>query len=146
MAKAAEQNADLARGLIGNVSTPMVRGELIRMARRNRLAGLAPTDHAVLAELADGATWEEVADALCLDVDAARRIYEPTWQEWRDATPEEAADLGDFGIGLNGDPDLEGTAATIDQWWRRHAEPWETVDENPVSRLLVDGETPARDR
>lgn len=148
LAVAARETADLGRGVVGDVSTPMRRGERIRAARRIRLLSLAVLDRAVLAELSEGATWAEVGDAVGgLDAEEARRRYESTWREWLD--PDQVSgDFGDFTVGLRGDPDLEGTAWELDRWWVRHAEPWETLDldtpPTPVGQVLVDGQ-PATD-
>lgn len=147
LAVAARELADLARGIVGDVSTPMLRGERIRSARRLRMHTWTLVDRAVLSELADGATWDEVAAALGIPLEEAQRRYAQTWVQWRAGHTDGDDDFGDFGVGLRGDLDLEGTAEALDQWWRRHAEPWEAADQqNPVAKVLVDGETAPRDR
>lgn len=137
--------SDLGRGMVGDVSTPMAPGELIRKARRPRLASLTLVDRAVLAELSQGTSWDVIAAALCKPVEEARRIYEPTWAAWLAGDFDDDADFGDFGIGLRGDLDLEGTAQSLDQWYNRHSEPWDSpyVHRDPVSQVLVDGEPQA---
>lgn len=148
LAVAARDSADLARGLVGDVSTPMVAGELIRKARRVRREALAIVDRAVLVELATGASWAQVAEAAGLPEDDVRRIYGPSWAAWADGDPQEHADVSEQGVGLLGDSDLAGTAHSIDMWWRRHAEPWEDTDNpvGPVVRGLVDGQASPGDR
>ena len=152
LAVAGREAADLGRGIVGDISTRMPPGERIRKARRLRMLGLTATDRAVLAELSEGASWGVVADALGLTVGEARVRYEPTWQAWLSTKPDaEDDDFGDYSLGLRGDLDMAGTAESLDSWWVRHAEPWETLDlENlpaPVSQVLVDGgEAAAGDR
>lgn len=147
LAVAARELADLARGVVGDVSTPMVTGERIRAARRVRMQTWTLLDRAVLAELSDGATWVDVAQALGVPAEEAERRYAQTWAEWSAGRADDGDDFGDFGIGLRGDLDLEGTAESLDQWWRRHSEPWEaSTNATPVGRVLVDGETSPRDR
>jgi hypothetical protein len=145
LAVAARESADLSRGIVGDVSTPMRPGERVKKARRVRLMSLAIVDRAVLAELTDGATWEQVGDALGIDCDEARRRYEPTWRQWVEGDYDDDADFGDFGVGLRGDLDLPGTADALDSWWLRHAEPWETALDAPVMQVLVDGEAAPSD-
>lgn len=148
LAVASRDTADLARGLVGDVSTPMVTGELIRKARRMQREAIAAKDRAVLVELSQGATWNEVADALGLPVADALRVYGDTWEAWKDGEWAESLDSGDQGVGLIGDTDLAGTAHSIDMWWRRHAEPWEgdATGPGPVVRALVDGQATPGDR
>lgn len=147
-AVAGRELADLGRGAVGDVSTPMPPGALIRKARRPRLVSLTLVDRAVLAELSQGTSWEVVADALGLDLDAAIRRYGPVWDQWSNGDlDDDAADFGDHGLGLRGDLDAEGTADSLDQWYRRHAEPWEDHAESaPVAQVLVDGEASPGDR
>lgn len=148
LAVALRDTADLARGLVGDVSTPMVTGELIRKARRVRRDALAVVDRAVLVELANGASWAEVADAVGLDVEDALRVYGDTLEAWL-AAEQDALDDGDQGVGLIGDQDLPGTAHSLDQWWRRHADPWDVpagIEGYPVARSLVDGQASPGDR
>jgi hypothetical protein len=136
LAATARELADKARNIVGNVSTPMLPGERIRSARRVRLEALALVDRAVLAELADGATWDEVAEALSMTPTQAKTIHAPAWELWQNGGDADELDFGDHGVGLPGDPDLAGTAATLDQWWRRHADPWETTDDMPVTHAM----------
>jgi hypothetical protein len=124
--------------MVGDLSTPMRRGERIRNARRLRLLSISVLDRAVLTELADGADWDEVAFALGLEVAEARRRYAPVWDQWQ-AGEFEAEDFGDFGIGLTGDLDAAGTAEALDAWWQRHSEPWEQAPEGitPVTTAIT---------
>lgn len=139
LAVAAQQSADAARGVIGDVSTPMPPGQRIRKARRVRLTSLTVVDRAVLAELSEGASWGVVADALGVTVTEAERRYGPTWNVWVNGDNSDAPAAGEYSVGLGGDPDMAGTAEALDQWWRRHAEPYETVKQTPVSDVLAEG-------
>lgn len=131
--------ADLARGILGDLSTPMLPGERIRAARAMRMKLWNLVDLAVLTELADGATWDEVADAMGIDREEAQRRYAATWVQWQHGVTDLELDLSED-IGHRGDLDLPGTAASLDQWFRRHAEPWDVVDGTaPVSTVLVQG-------
>lgn len=146
LAVAGRECADLSRGVVGDVSTPMVPGERIRKARRVRLMSLSVVDRAVLTELSEGATWEVVADALGMSVAEAERVHGPTWRRWLAGDLDDEADFGDYGVGLRGDLDLAGTAESLDAWHHRHREPWDGDDaERPVARVLVDGKHPAAD-
>jgi hypothetical protein len=114
----------------------MRRGERIRNARRLRLLAMSVLDRAVLTELADGASWDEVAFALGLDVAEAQRRYVPVWEQWQEG--DDDFDFGDFSVGLSGDLDLAGTAEALDSWWQRHSEPWETPEGvTPVTTAIT---------
>lgn len=138
-ASAAREVSDYARGLVGDTATPMLPGERIRAARRLRVAAATALDRAVLIELVDGTSWLEVADSLGLSEQTTRDRYGPTVTRWLQDQPP-AIDLavyGDFTTGMTVDPDPAGTAASIDAWYRRHAEPWEQPESQPVSRALL---------
>lgn len=138
MAVAGREAADWARGTVRDVATPMLPGERIRQWRRLRAMALTGLDRAVLVELLEGSTWDQVADALGLPVGETRRRYEETFALWCEELPPTAMDatiFGDFTTGLRQDPDPEGTARALDSWAARHAEPWEAVEE-PVTRSL----------
>lgn len=140
MAVAARENADYARGLVGDISTPMLPGERIRAARRLRVLALTVLDRAVLIERAAGCSWEEIARALGLSVDETRARYEETWQVWcAEAAPAgvDARVQGEHGLGLRFDEDPQGTAEMLDAWYMRHAEPWDDApSEAPCVRAL----------
>lgn len=141
LAVAGQEAADLARGIVGDVSTPMRPGERIRSARRARMLSLTLVDRAVLAELSEGATWETVGEALGVTADEAERRYRLTWDQWQAGDWDDELDFGDHTVGLRGDADLEGTAQSLDSWWNRHKEPWESRGfDQPVLQVLVDGE------
>ncbi|MEQ7008449.1 hypothetical protein ABN028_19945 [Actinopolymorpha sp. B17G11] len=134
--------ADHAHGLVVDVASPRLPGELIRKVRRElRMPTLTALDRAVLVELAEGATWEQVADALALTVEETRARYEKTARMWSEGQPVDRMNValfGDHAVGLLHDQDPRGTAESLDAWWRRHAEPWDDVDDRPVTRLLDD--------
>lgn len=140
LAVAGSEIADMGRGVVGDVSVQMRPGERIKKARRIRLTSLSLVDRAVLAELSDGVSMEVIADALGLPGGAAEaeRIYGPTWAQWLAGDLDDEADFGDYSVGMRGDPDLSGTAETLDQWHARHAEPWEEkpVVPGPVTKVL----------
>lgn len=141
MAVGAREAADYARGLVGDVSTPMLPGERVRAARRLRVLALTVLDRAVLVERAQGCSWAEIARALSLSEEETVARYAETFEQWvAERAPEgiDASVLGDFGIGLRFDEDPEGTAASVDAWYARHAEPWEHAEAQggPCTRAL----------
>lgn len=138
LAVTGQEAADLGRGVVADVAVPLAAGERITMTRRLRLLSIALVDRAVLVELADGASWEQVADALGVPVEEARRVYEPTWVAWSADAGFLAYDAGDRGVGMPADADAAGTAAALDSWCVRHAEPWDEPVSEPVSRILTD--------
>ena len=83
LAEDAQHIGDSAAGIVRDTTTDLDPGKRIRSARRIRLLSLALVDHAVLTELAAGASWETVARALSVDVETARRRYQATWAEWQ---------------------------------------------------------------
>lgn len=136
-AVAARETADYARGLVGDVGTPQLPGERIRNARRLRLLTLSLLDRAVLIEALTGTSWPEIADALALPEDETRRRYEPTVQQWAvELAKQDPSIYGDLTVGMRHDADPEGTAAALDAWFSRHAEPWDGAD-TPVTRALT---------
>lgn len=146
MAVNARDVADSARALLGDACAPLPHDELIRKARLLRAQTQTLVDRAVMAAIADGADWAEVAAAVGMPEADARTIYEPTWEVWLEPGSEPELDRGDMEVGTMRDADLAGTADTLDQWWRRHADPWEKADAPGPVRALVDGQPPARDR
>lgn len=134
MAVNARDLADDARAVLGDACADLPRGELLAKARRARMLAQSLVDRAVMVELAAGATWAEVAEGIGLPVEVALKVYGPTWEVWLEDGSEPA------------DADQVGTAEALDQWWRRHAEPWETAGQPAPVRALVDGQTPPRDR
>lgn len=135
-----QEAADYAYGLVGDAATPMPPGELIRAHRRLRLRTLTGLDRAVIVEYLSGTTWEQIAAALGLSLEEAQARYQETCEMWAaERRADDTADFGDFTIGLHGDDDLEGTAAALDSWYKRHAAPWGTPEEGPgpVTRALT---------
>jgi hypothetical protein len=137
--QADKEAADYARGLVGDVATPHRPGELIRAHRKLRMLTLTGLDRAVIVEYLAGATWEQLAAALGLSVQETQARYAETCELWEQAIDPDDADYGDWTVGLRGDDDLAGTAETLDAWYRRHAEPWETPIEGdgPATRALT---------
>lgn len=137
-AVAGREASDYARGLVGDVGSPQLPGERVRNARRLRLLALSVLDRAVLIEALTGTSWAEIAEALAMPEDEVRRRYEATVEQWARELPAAMLDAtiyGDLTTGLRHDHDPEGTAAAIDAWYSRHAEPWEGAD-TPVQRAL----------
>lgn len=58
------------------------RGTMIAAARRIRVDANTAVTYAVLAERASGASWREVATALCEDEEFVREHYGPIEQRW----------------------------------------------------------------
>lgn len=138
LAVALRESSDYARGLVGDVGVAHLPGELIRNVRRLRLIDLTALDRAVLVEALTGTSWAELAAALALPESEVRRRYEETVDLWTRQLPAGEVDAtiyGDLTTGLRHDHDPEGTAAAVDAWYRRHAEPWDGED-SPVSRAL----------
>jgi hypothetical protein len=128
--------ADYARGLVGDLAHELRPGERVRSARRLRVLSMVALDRAVLIELAEGATWEEVGRALGMSAEDAASRYSETWAEWSaEESPYAPASSSEFHVGLRDDPDLPATVHALDQWFSRHAEPWEDAD-SPVGRSL----------
>lgn len=146
MAVNARDVADNARTLLADACAPLPHAELIRKARMLRAQTQTLVDRAVMAAIADGADWAEVAAATGMPVAAARALYEPTWEVWLEPGSEPELDRGDMEVGTGRDHDLAGTAEALDQWWRRHAEPWESADRPRPVGALVDRQPPASDR
>lgn len=74
--------ADAMAGIA--LDPPMSAYARLRDARRVvRAASLSLFDQMVMLELIRGASWDEVASALGLDVDTARYRYEETLEQWR---------------------------------------------------------------
>lgn len=146
LATVAREMADLSRGVVGDVSTPMLHGERIRSARRLRALAIHLTDMAVLVEMSDGLPIEGVASALGQEVADIHHTYTSTFEVWANQGWDEG-DV-DLGVGMPTDADVAGTADALDLWWARHAEPWESVgdDARPVGRALVDGQAAPGDR
>lgn len=146
MAVNARDVADEARGVLGDACAPLPRGELIAKTRRVRALAQALVDRAVMAEIAGGASWSDLADALGMPAEDCHRIYAPTWEVWLEHGSEPELDRGDREVGTGRDFDPEGTAESLDQWWRRHAEPWESADRPRPVGTLVDGQASPGDR
>lgn len=136
LAVAARDAADHARGLIGDLGNAQSPGDRIRAARQLRALAMAVLDSAVLVEVAEGGDWADLALALGLTEGEARRRYAETVQMWLDGEDSPGLDLavfGSLGEPMHPDEDPAGVAESIDRWYQRHAEPWETP--GPVAIL-----------
>lgn len=128
LAVAARDTADHARGLVGDLGRANMTGDLIRAARRVRALAMATLDSAVLVEVAAGRDWAEIALALGLTEGETRRRYAETAQLWldgEDSTALELAVFGSVGEAMHPDSDPAGLAESLEQWYLRHAEPWD---------------------
>lgn len=137
LAHADKEASDYARGLVGDAATPHRPGELVNNRRRLRLLALTSLDRAVIAEYLSGTTWEQLAAWLGLSVETTLKRYRKTCEEWETEVDPADGDYGDFTVGLRSDSDLEGTAASLDAWYRRHAEPWEPAAAERRERIVA---------
>ncbi len=139
LASQARETSDRARDVVGATSDHLRPGERIGLARDVRRLSMHMLDLAVLTELADGTPWDVIADALGLPLDLVLDRYEsflPTWAAALESGHTGPV-YGEHVIGLLTDGDPAGTAAMLDQWWKRHAEPWQDLDDGPVTRALA---------
>lgn len=79
---AARDIVDLARELVEGLTSPAAAEDRIRAARPIVSHAYRVLDLVVLAELLNGAAWEDVARALDLPEAEARRRYQPTVERW----------------------------------------------------------------
>lgn len=109
--------ADNARSLIAMLAGEHDPHGIVMASNKLLLSALEARDRTVLVELARGASWESVAEALHLPVPEVRRRYESVLDEWRlaDLDPESGVHK------VVSDLDAE----LIDRWMARHAEPWD---------------------
>jgi hypothetical protein len=77
--------AEYARSLVSTAADRLSHhGDHITRSRRLRVLDMRAATFAVFLELAEGASWHEVAHAAALDEDAARARWEPVWVLWCD--------------------------------------------------------------
>lgn len=133
-AVAASEASDHARALVAGAGSLTAPGERIRAARLLRVADLTVLDRAVICERLDGASWEQIAEALALPLDETIRRHAEACEVWATAEPQPGP--GEWTVGTVDDAQLESTAAAVDAWHRRHAEPWENAPDAPVTRAL----------
>lgn len=100
-------------------------GEHIALARRLRVLALEVLDRSVMLALADGATWEEVADAYGLDEQTMRVRYGAAWKAYvdhDDPTPWrptlDGVEVSWPSEPSNADPRI--VARQLDDWCARH--------------------------
>lgn len=128
LAQVARDTSDLARGIVGDTLVPMAPGERVRAGLELRIQAQSVVDDIVILEVLSGSTWQEVANEFHLPAAELERRYGAVVELWRAGQP--VHDLtkilsGEMVTGSMQDTDPAGTAAAIDQWYARHAEPWE---------------------
>ncbi len=106
----------------------MAPGERVRAGLELRIQAQSVVDDIVILEVLSGSTWQEVANEFHLPAAELERRYGAIVELWRAGQP--VHDLtqilsGEMVTGSMQDTDPAGTAAAIDQWYARHAEPWE---------------------
>ena len=120
---AAQRAADYARALVPTHGDQhMRRGEWIRQARRHLIYSHALRDAAVFLELADGATWAEVAEGLGLDEALVRERYEERLARWTAGEPAPAGPRMAEGLAVTMVPPAEtdvtwADAEQLDRWF-----------------------------
>lgn len=135
LAVRARDVADLARALVGDLPLRQLPGEGIRAARLVRMLSLATLDAAVLLELARGSSWEEIAEALDMTPERVQEAYLEPWLRLHCAGAELDL-LGDC-VAFVPDESPEQLAVTLDQWFARHAEPWDGHPDAPVATAMA---------
>lgn len=138
-AVAARDASDSARMLVERAVSDFRPGDLARAARAVRVEMLMVFDRAVLAELARGATWAELAAATGLpEVDVERR-YADVFRQW-----VRAGDTVGFLPTVTGAPHMgrvhddnpEDAALALDQWRARHLDPWDEMSDLLYAQLV----------
>lgn len=125
--------SDSARTVVRALTEGFTLGEITAAAARMRTESLALLDRAVLADLAAGATWEQIGAVLNLTAREVRDRYEPVLDRWAltelDPAPVTRASIACDARTVNADD-----AAAVDSWLVRHAhaDPW---DDEPRARL-----------
>lgn len=119
--------------MIGNLGTQQSTRDRVQEARRLRALASTVLESAVLVELAAGADWSDLAEALGLTPSEARRRYEEFARSWltHDHPHLNVSVFGSRGEVVHPDADAAGLAFAIGQWYARHADPWEepaTID------------------
>ena len=143
-AAAAREVSDYARGLVGTIGDAIPGTQRIRDARELLVAAHTVKDLATLVAALDSnldaeGTWDAIAHALGLPEHEARRRYEPVIERWEQQLPAgelDATIFGDWTTGLRHDPDPIGTAEAVDEWYRRHREPYDPEAASPVVEAL----------
>lgn len=141
--QAARDTADLARHIAAGINTPHEPGERVALARKLRLLALQTLDLIVVNELLAGASFEDVAGWLAMPVADVRARYEAPVRRWRTGEPvtDPTEALTDLTHNYRFDADPVGTAMALDQWFARHADPWDDPrdpDEPGPATLLLE--------
>lgn len=145
--------AQLALGAAARTASDFARGLVAARAGRAGHAGLLIADAVALIELAEavlaaavvaehdvGASWDDIAGGLGVDVDAARVRWTPIVQRWHDDADraiysthrDGPLDHPDLPAALAGPP--TALARELDRWVVRHHEPNDPVlGERPVT-------------
>lgn len=128
--------ADRARLIVGSVGDNLPPGARISRANDLHMASIVLVTRAALVELATGATWRQVADAMHVPVSAAYKGLRPDGSRMAAAAKRgPTMTLITDRTLLYGDGVVD-TATTLDTWCIRHTEPWEEPVENAVSRIF----------
>lgn len=146
-AAAAREVADLAYLVAASVDDVDEEGsrQRVEQARTLVIRAMAVRRWRVIAELLGGASWEDVAAALNLNIATTKAQFEETVDRLLVGNGSTFPDpstgvrlLRDDVPGTHLDTDPEGTAAALDAWLARHASdfPGELGDPGPVTRAL----------
>lgn len=123
-ARAARDLSDLARLLLADTATTTSPTERIEKARRLRQVAIEVVDLVVLAEALEGASWEEITEALGRrDPGTVEREFAEDVAEWSSKSEKELERAA------------EGHSA-LDEWYGRHREDQDPELSTPVADLL----------
>jgi hypothetical protein len=136
---AARETADAARDAVRQLAggdTAATAQERLTTLRRPRAAALHLLDLGVVVErLRYGTSWEDIGRGLGLTAEMAADRYAETVAMWTDTDPDQQL-LGD--LTMLTVEQLADTAAGLDAWYDRHAEPWDEAHEAwTLSRALA---------
>lgn len=132
-AVAARDLSDSARAVVTAITDGWAPGELATLARRARTESLAVLDRVVLAEVAAGATWAEVADAIRVPVEEVIARYQPVLDRWVLAGIDPDPRASHASIAVDASTVGADDARAVDAWCARHTDPWEP---GPRARLV----------
>lgn len=137
---AARDLSDRSRAVVELAVQNHQPGALAASAAALRRDSLLVQDRAVLAELAAGAPWEVIADAIGLTPEDARARYETTYETWVAAgdtvgfLPSATSTSPHYGrVTDDNGPDA---VDALDSWRARHTDPWEARTGREYQALL----------